>query len=291
MDAENAPLALSRKGKVSMLRKIVMLWWVLPAFGASNAALIASLVGTATTNQTMRVSSLDWLAEGAVLCTGEKSKAVVILLNGRRFEVGANARATIGPTELRKTSGPVREMVPLPPLPLAAPLDVTSDTVAAVRFRGATNIQELCPREGMAVLPGAAKLSFHQVEGATVYQVVLDGEDGNTVVQQQTSSTKISVPPLQPASRYSWRVRALGKAGGIAEDRASFVTFSKEQVHARQAFANAIGRNLALLAEIDFESGLVCEALDGFRAVLKINPGDTAMRRGLARVESALAGK
>ena len=62
-----------------------------------------------------RVSSVDWLTEGAVLRTGEKSKALIILLNGHRFELGANARATIGPTQLWNTSGPVREMAPLPP--------------------------------------------------------------------------------------------------------------------------------------------------------------------------------
>ena len=273
------------------MRIIALFWWILPAFGASNAALIASVAGTATTNRLIKVSSLDWLAEGAVLRTGEKSKALVILLNGRRFELGANARATIGPTQLRNTSGSVREMVPLPPMPRAAPLDGTADAVAAVRFRGATNIQELCPREGMAALPASARLSFHQVEGATAYQVVLEGEDGNPVVQQQTSSTEISVPPLKPASHYSWRVRALGQAGVIAEDQANFVTLSKEQVQARQAFANAIGRNLALLAEIDFNSGLVREALDGFRAALKIKPEEPEMRRALAQIESALAGK
>jgi len=274
-----------------MFRRIALFWSIFPAFGASNAALVASLAGTATTGQLTRVSSLDWLAEGAVLRTGERSKVVVILLNGHRFELGSNARATIGPTQLWNTAGPVRETAPLPPMPRAAPLEVAADTVAATRFRGATNIEELCPREGMGALPGTTKLSFRRVEGATAYHVVLDDEFGNTVVQQQTSSTEILLPPLQPASHYSWRVRALGEAGVIAEDQASFVTLSKEQMLTREAFAKAIGRNLAVLAEIDFEAGLVREALDGFRAALKMNPSDPATRRGLAQVQSAVAGK
>jgi hypothetical protein len=274
-----------------MLREAAMFWLILPALGAPNAALIAFLSGTVTIGQSTRASSFDWVAEGAVLSVGEKSKAVLILMNGRRFEMAANARATVGPAELSRTSGPVHEIDPLPPMPRPAALQVGTDTAGAARFRGATKIPELCPREGMAVRSDAAKLSFQRVAGARTYQVVLEDEEGNAILNQQTSSIEILLPSLHAASRYYWRVRAMGEAGVIAEDRAAFVTLSEEQMRMRQAFAKAAADNPGLLAEVDFESGLVREALDEFRAALGKDPGDAASERGLARVQAALAGK
>lgn len=274
-----------------MLQKIVVLFCsILPAFGASNAALIASLSGTATIDKSTPVRSLDWLADGAVLQVGAGSKAIVILLNGRRFELGANARATVGPVRLGKTSGPVHELDPLPPMPKIAPLEIASDAGAATRFRGAGNIKDMCPREGMAALPGLGKLSFQPVDGASAYQIVVEDADGNRVAQRQTTAAEIDVP-LQPAARYSWRVRALGPAGVMAEDQAAFVTLAEDQVAARKAFAKAIGPNSALLAEVDFRAGLVREAIDEFNAALQADPSDRDARRGLERLQSVLAGK
>jgi hypothetical protein len=48
---------------------------------------------------------------------------------------------------------------------------------------------------------------------------------------------------------------------------------------------------LALLAEVDFESGLVREAIDGLQAALRLAPQDAAIKRDLDRVQAALAGK
>lgn len=270
------------------IRRIALLCSILPAFGASNAALVASLAGAATVDKSKPVASLQWLADGAVLRIAANSKVVVILLNGHRFELGGNAQARIGPTELWNTSGPVRELAPLPPMPKVAPLQLSSDAAAAARFRGAGNIKDLCPR--VAALPGGGKLSFHGVEGASAYQIVLEDAGGDAVAQQQTSATEIAVT-LQPGSHYSWRVRAIGPAGVIAEEQAGFVTLSSDQAGARTAFANAVGVNSALLAEVDFATGLLCEAVDEFSAALQANREDVAIRSGLERARAALAGK
>jgi hypothetical protein len=274
-----------------MLRKIALFCSILPVFGASNAGLVASLAGTAMTGASTPVASLQWIADGAVVETGANSKLVVILLNGHRFELGAKARATVGPAKLWNTSGPVRELDPLPPMPKAAPLTVASDGGAAGRFRGAGKIQELCPRDGMIALPGSGKLSFRAVDGAVAYQIVLEDADGNEVAQQQTTATEIAVP-LQPAMQYSWRIGALDKSGTVtAKDHANFATASEEQVKERKAFAEALGSNPALLAEVDFEAGLVREAIEEFTAAVHANPADTAAKRGLEIARSALAGK
>jgi hypothetical protein len=80
----------------------------------------------------------------------------------------------------------------------------------------------------------------------------------------------------------------------IAANQASFVTLSNEQIQARQAFADRIRvlpDGLALLAEVDFASGLVREAIDGFHAALKLKPGDPSISRRLREAETALAGQ
>jgi hypothetical protein len=279
---------------------VVLFCYVLPILGA-DSALIASLSGNVTAQvphgKQAPVSRLDWLPAGTVLQSNAKSSVTVLLSNGRRFELGPAASATIGPTGLSNITGSARELDPLPPIPKPAPLAMATDTVAVTRFRGGGKIAELCPRQGMAALAGSAKLSFQKVDGAVAYQIVLEDENGDQIVEQQSVSTEIAVPLLKPASHYSWRVRALGAAGVIAEDQAGFLTLSDEQTQTRQAFASGVRKAmepaaaLALLAEVDFESGLVREAIDGLQAALRLAPQDAAIKRDLDRVQAALAGK
>jgi len=273
-----------------MLWKIALFGSILPVFGATNAALVASLAGTAVTDQSKPVAVLEWISDGAVLHTGDNSKIVVILLNGHRFELGPNARATVGAAHLWNMAGPIRELTALPPMPKPAPLRVAAEATPATSFRGGGEIRGLYPRQGMYALPGPGKLSFQAVEGAAAYSIVLEDSDGNAIADRQSAKPEIEVS-LEAAKNYSWRVRAMGAAGVIAEAQASFATFSGEQAKARTAFATAVESNPALLAEVDLEDGLLREAIGEFHAALQANPADAAARRRLARAESALAGK
>ena len=285
---------------MSLMRQVALIWLIMPAF-ASDPALIASLSGhvTGATRQGKRaaVSRLDWLSAGTILQTDAKSRVTVLWSNGRRFELGPAARATIEPTGPSNLTGPFHELAPLPPIPKLAPLEIHTDTAAVTRFRGGNKIADLCPGQGMAALAGSVKLGFRKVSGADVYQIVLEDEEGDHLLDERTAFTEIASPALQPGSHYSWRVRALGASGVIAEDQVSFVTLSAEQAKARQAFAEGLRRAiepaaaLALLAEVDFESGLVREAIDGFHAALQLEPRDAAIQRNLDRARSTLAGK
>jgi hypothetical protein len=276
-----------------MLRKIAFFCIVWPVLAAENTALVAALKGTVTINKTNPVSAFEWLPDGAVLKTGLKSSATVILLNGHRFELGPSARATIGATHLSATAGPIRELDPVPPIPKIAPLSIATGTAAVTAVRGAGKIRGLCPREGMAALAGPVTLSFQKVDGAAAYQVIVQDAEGNSIADEYTKSTEITIP-LQPGRHYSWRIRAWGAADVIAENQAGFVTLTSEQIQARKAFADGI-RTLAdgsaLLAEVDLACGLVREAIAGFQAALKLKPDDPALSRGLHRAEFALAGK
>jgi hypothetical protein len=267
-----------------MIRQILLLCAVWPAFGAQNTALVAAASGTVTLNKTSQVSAFEWLPDGAVLQTGPNSRATVILLNGHRFELEPESRATIGEAGLSSISGAVKELDPIPPIPKPAPLAVATSTAAAGAFRGGMKIW---PSNGKATLAGPVVLSFRKVDGAAVYRIEVKDADGNQIAQEQTKSTEITVP-LQPGAGYTWRVQAFGQGGQIDQGQAGFATFTDEQMQARQAFADAIRGlpdGLALLAEVDFQSGLVREAIDGFHAALKLKPGDPAILQRLAQIE------
>lgn len=285
---------------MSLLRQAAIILLIWPAF-ASDFSIVASLSGRVTraTHQgkPAPVSALDLIPAGTVLQTAAKSSVTVLLPDGRRLELGPAARATIDATGPSHIVGPVHELEPLPPIYKPQPLAIASETVAVTRFRGATSIAELCPRQGMVALAGSVKLSFRKVTGADRYEVVLENDDGEQLLDERTASTEIIPPALQAGSHYSWSVRAFGAAGVITEDQASFVTLSEEQAKARQSFAEGLRRNvepslaLALLALVDLETGLVREAIDGFQAALQLKTNDAAIRRNLDRARSALAGR
>jgi hypothetical protein len=267
-----------------MIRQILLFCVVLPAFGAQKTALVAAASGSVTLNKTSQVSAFEWLAEGAVLETGPNSSATVILLNGHRFELGPRARATIGDARLSSISGTVKELDPIPPIPRPTPLAAATSTAAAGAFRGGMKVW---PSNGKAAMAGPVVFRFQKVDGAAVYRIEVKDADGNQIAQEQTKSTEITVP-LQPGAGYTWRVQAFGQGGVIDQGQAGFATLSNEQIQARQVFADAIRGlpdGLALLAEVDLESGLVREAIDGFHAALKLKPGDPAILQRLAQIE------
>lgn len=238
------------------------------------------------------VELFDWLAEGARLRLGPQSRATLILVNGHRFELGPEARATIGTTRLTATSGPIRELDPLPPVPKLAGLAVSSGAAAGSRFRGSGKIAGMCPRNGMIALAGTVRLSFEKVDGAAIYQITVEDRDGNPIADERTRTPEITAP-LEAGAHYSWTVRAFGAAGVIAEEQAQFDTLSKEQAQAREVFAERIRREprgAAILARLDFDGGLVRDAIEEFEEALKAAP-DPAIERALAQARAALSGE
>jgi hypothetical protein len=253
-----------------MLRKLTFVLFTSAAWAGSNAALIASLEGTVTIGKSKHAASHEWIPEGAVLETAANSKALVILLNGHRYEFGGRARATVGAAQLWNTSGPIHELAPLPPMPHPAPLAIETDAAAVTAFRGSGDIKWSCLRTGARMLPGNSTLSFQPVEGATSYQVAVENEAGETISDDRTQGPKISMN-LPPGRRYSMRVKAWGPSGIIAQGTVEFATLSDQEVQARQSFATALSQP-ELLAEIDFENKLVCEAIGELQAAVKTNP-------------------
>lgn len=292
------PIARAR-----VLACILVLVCILPSFAADcckNAvAVVASLQGqmsARTSGKAERVaaSTFEWLTAGAAIEVGASSSAVVILLNGHRYQLGAGAKATMGPNMLTNIRGPVHELAPLPPIPApAAAVDTIATSSGAVRLRGPNDVRNLYPREGMSALPGPVNLSFGIVAAASEYRLEIEDDGGNKILDQQTTATHVLVD-LKPGSRYAWRVRAVGHNGIIGEGYATFVTISQQEAEQRTHFANAVGPAagdpfvLGLLAELDLRLGLLHEAQQGFRDALALRPGDAAIRRARELVDAAL---
>ncbi len=155
------------------------------------------------------------------------------------------------------------------------------------------------PRDGMAALPGAAKLSFESVAQASSYRVQLVGDEG-TVLKLRTTSNEIAIPngTLKAGRHYSWLVEANGPEGQlIGRGSATFVTISEEDQERRAALSKAVqvaadqAAGLSLIADVDFRLGLLEEAREGFTAALRLKPDGMAISRQLGLVEDELAGK
>ena len=244
------------------------------------------------------VSALDLLPAGARIELSARSSAVIILSSGRRFELNQDAKAVVTAAALIESTGRIRELDRLPPIPKLEPIAGNApEKAGATRFRNPSDVQDLYPRDATA-LPESLKLSFSSVADASIYNVILEDDSGDTLLNLRTPATSIDVPDalLKSGSRYSWRVRAIGQAGVIAEAKAGFVTISSEDFAQRRDFAGALkstdeASRLALLGYIDLRLGLLAEARKELGAALRLKPGDAAIQRILDQATSTIEGR
>jgi serine/threonine protein kinase len=303
MTSGSSPMGLLRR----KLLYAAALFVLLPLHAADcckgSIAVIASLSGEArihdpVTQKRTAAASLDWLQPGVTLDVGTGSSATVILLNGRRYELRAGARATVTADGLTGSSGPVSELERLPPIPKATPLaDRTANTSGAVRLRGATPIRNMYPREGMTALPNGLQLSFASIPEASIYRIDLKDAEGNTLDNIQTAANHVAIPSgtVRPGATYFWHVRAIGSMGVVGEGEATFAIISEQNAQQREALAKVLlasredASAVALLAGVDWRLGLLEEARQGLNAALRLRPGDAAILHALEGVQAALA--
>jgi hypothetical protein len=268
----------------------------------NSVAVVASLSGSATVrspgHEKIALSSLDWLSEGMTVEVGTGSKAILILLNGHRYELGEGAKATLTSDGAPKVTGAVRELSALPPIPAPAAIVAESaPTSGAVRIRGAAEMSDLYPRAGVVVLADKVTLRFKAFPDANSYRVTLEDDGGGSLWNVTTGSTEISVPSgtIEAGARYRWQVKALRSGTAIGVGNAEFGALSAESALQRMEFASALGdrrsdaATLALLAEVDLRLGLVAEACDELSEALQQKPADMALRRALDSARSQLA--
>jgi hypothetical protein len=294
------------RGQQQVLRIIGLVFSLLAVSAAEccrdSVAMVESLTGQASVQSPdsrarVPIAGLEWLTAGAIIEVGDKSTVHIILLNGRRYELHSRAKATIAAESLTNTRGSVRELKPVPPLPQFAPIaDNSAGTSAAVRVRGAVEIRNLYPRQGMAALADGAMLSFSSVPEAASYEVDVTSQLGERIARYSTADTSLKIPAgtLRPGSRYAWRVRALGPAGMVGQGTASFTTISEQDAARRAEFVKALEKIAtvpppALLGDIDFRLGLLREAQQELETALRLKPEDPAIQHALELVQAALA--
>jgi hypothetical protein len=262
------------------------------------AGLISDLLGEASIlspgeQSAKKASRFDAIVPGATLEVGENARVVIVLAGGRRFELGAKARATITAAELASTSGPISELSRLPSLPKLAALDDSrpQGPPGGVRVRSDV-VSGLSPSHAVLSMEPTT-LRFDPVKGASRYSVEVEDEAGRRVVGGETSAPEFVVAPgvLQPGATYYWRVQTVDKVGAAARGSSRFTTLSTEQMQSRDALRRTLSSqggadSLAFLAEVDRRLGLVQEALNGFRAALREKPDDPAIQRAIRALEA-----
>jgi hypothetical protein len=263
-------------------------------------AVVASLSGEAGavspgSQTSTAIHTFDWLDAGVRIEVRAKSTMRLILRNGRAYELGAGANATVDKDALSISNPPVRELNRLPPMPQIAALPTNApDTSGAAPIRGGTILKGLYPDHAPAIASHVT-LSFAPVPDALNYSVIVEDEMGNILLRVTTPLTKVDVPAdaLGPGSLYAWRVRAFAASGVVGEGSAEFVTISKDELDRRAAFAQAINAEgdamgLALIAGVDREIGLLADACDEFEAALLLRPSDPGLDHALATARAAL---
>jgi hypothetical protein len=290
----------------SRMRWIAMVLALTPMYATdcckNSVAMVAYLSGSATarspgSHERVAISSLDWLSAGMTLEVGPRSHAVLILLNGRRYELRAGAKARLAANAAPKINGAARELPALPPIPRPAPIvSDSAPTSGAVRIRGAADMSDLYPRADVVALSDKVILRFKAVPDATSYRVALENDVGDRLLNVTTESTEVSVPSgtVKAGAHYHWGARAMRSGVAIGVGIEEFNTLSAEVALHRAEFASALSANsddpatLALLAEVDLRLGLVAEACDEFSAALKQKPEDAALRRAFDSASASL---
>lgn len=281
---------------------LIVLLSVARAFGQEPVAVVESVSGHATitvpgSKDKVAVSSYDLLTAGTTLEVAAGSQVTLFFWNGRHYELGTNAKSTIAADALTRITGPVRQLESLPPIPKPAPIAKnTAVGFAAPSIRG-SGIKNLSPWKGAAELPDAVALSFTGLNDGSVYNIIIEDDSGNTLLNVKTTTPNFAVPEgtLKPGSIYHWRVRTADAIGTLTQGDADFVTLSAEAMDQRAAFAKAVGLSpenpaaLALMGDVDLRLGLLRKAHEELSTALKLNPDDAGIRRAFDRVQAALA--
>ncbi|PYR74959.1 MAG: hypothetical protein DMF86_16760 [Acidobacteria bacterium] len=262
---------------------------------ASPAALVASLTGRASlaVDAARRpLRAYDWVPAGAGIVVASSSAVELILIDGRRFRLGAGARIRLASNDLVVVHPPVSALGSVPPLPDLAPIAAGAPRQsAAVRIRGGV-ATALYPCERARALADSVELRFEPPPAARRFDVRVRAADGTEAFFVSTDQPRVRVPPgtLQAGVEYLWSVRPAG-AAIEAERRASFETLDATGAARRAALRDRMMHegSLHLLAVIDQRLGLFAEAVDDLDSALAHAPRDPSAAHALAAARGALA--
>ena len=263
-------------------------------------AIVYQVSGTASATadgSTTPIMLFARLRVGAVIRTSVDSRVTLAFSNGNRCELGPAAQTTLTAKGCVSSSGPVRRLSPVPPLPLVQPAvgNATKEVgYAAVRIR-ANEIRDLYPHSGATTLADETVLRFSVPADAEYHVKVMD-QNGLALFESMMRFGNVRVPTglLRPGARYSWIVSAVVPSGQNEAGREQFTTASADAANRRDALRKALlatedASSLALLAGIDESLRLLWEAREELVQALAKDPSDENLRKAVDRVTREIA--
>jgi len=265
-----------------------------PASPPELAAIVSALEGKmwAQGKPARRTIALyDWLHAGTVLDLDAEARATLIMMDGRRYELGGGSRVQLTAKSATTLRGPVKETAPVPELASLAPIAGRAPKLsAAVRLR-AVSIPKLNPCYTVVTLRDATVLRFEPIAGASQFAIEVQTDDGRRVFAQTIERPPLAVPAglLSPGTDYIWTVRVTGD-GPPARSEGRFHTLDAEAEAARASLAGSLDpAATGLLGGIDLNLGLLNEAIAELTAASERDPSNAAARAAADRARSELA--
>ncbi len=266
---------------------------------AAPVAIIYGLTGNAfhtDPGQPRRAARLlDRLPAGATLEVGPGSRLDLAFSTGLRWRLGSGARGVLGTEDLASHVGAVRRLLKVPLLPPLAPISNDEHaglSAGAVIIRG-EGITGLYPQGVAKALAGSTVLRFKPLGGVEKYRVEIQDRQGAAVVSLETAEPLVKIPAetLRPGTAYHWTVCTVDRPGPAAKGEADFTTLDAESARRRDNLQSSVKHpeDIALLAGVDRQLGLLAEAREELASALQADPENPALRAALADLDRDLA--
>lgn len=259
------------------------------AVGSEARVIVAEVRGDATAmvsgqHAATPLRLFDRLGEGTVVATGVDSRASLLWIDGRRFDLGPSSEVAIGAEGIEARRGTAEEREPVAVLADVAPiLGAAGNTrPLATRLRAGTTAPALLePPEGGALLADAPVLVFAGTPAATSYVVTVEDRSGE-VYRVETEATEVRLPAgvLAPGRTYSWEVASIVDDRVGAKSGAIVTTIDEATGRRRAAALEALEASAdpvhaLIAADLDRTLGLRREACERLRSV-RSEDGDRA---------------
>jgi hypothetical protein len=285
----------------------VLVWTVVSAVafagGGDSAGLVCLIEGRVGVVVPDRrgpepATVLDQLPVGAEIRVDRYSRAIIVLFDGRRYELTSGTVAVVaadGPSVVR---GEARLLGTLPVIAGMVSIDPTANfgiDTAAGRVRSGeeelADIMDLDPPTGGVVEADSTQLRFNPIDGDSRHRIVIDGPDGRACFVRSADTAEVLVPPgtLTSGTEYHWSVFAVHGEQVRHRVGAVFRTLDLESAQRRNRVADEVATvntadSFLLLAAVDMSLGLRRESCDDLRRALDLGAAADAIRHFVSAI-------
>jgi hypothetical protein len=142
--------------------------------------------------------------------------------------------------------------------------------------------------QGVVTLADRPTFRWSRMDGATGYVVEIYDEDFNlaTASPQATSASWTATKPLERGKLYYWQVKAFRDGAEFKAPQAKFRVLAKSGVTELEKARRAHGSSHLTLGLLYLKAGLLNEAEQEFRLLLKANPNSPLAQRLLTQSQT-----